>query len=611
MNKIILLLLININCVYANMEKSYEEGKEYANVLHGNAKGAVTKANLQDVPGFVTDNPQEASLYKHPNELADKSQQTLNTSDAGKNLRETAKTRQRFTIDPNTDPLFKKHSFDESLNIQDEAEGTQLDGVIEKTCEEGGDDVTYECLENRHVVPQVPLKRATLTVNHLAFTPTYVSESYVVRSGNFWRHTEWGTRNKHTGYTLSLPKEINKFKDQFCKGFIAKDSTTGEVFNIDCNRIQAFKINSGSITDSNNTLTIASSVASLNITLDHTTYEGEGIDEWTGCDSFEQMVDQGLCQYGGDRTLTKGPETRNINGYQITKDAWQYRQIYHCKMIKDECNALRAQGCVQTGSKCKEWRQGKCWIYEQKYQCPNGKLSLKKTNAPALGAFCLTGNCHDTSYQANGEMLDVISRLSMLKEIQKDIQAQNNSNDNFKIFKGTDYQCSRNCINFKDCCGGMKGWGIKIHLAGCKPEELQLAQMRQKNLCHQVGNTYCSKKVLGKCVNKKTSFCCFATKFAKILQVQGRSQLGLGWGDPKCPDCRALTVVEISKMDLSKMNFSELFEDIMQKYKSPNLSNLQELTSKQVTESMNRIADGLKTNTSVKKGVIGDKKDDL
>ena len=59
------------------------------------------------------------------------------------------------------------------------------------------------------------------------------------------------------------------------------------------------------------------------------------------------------------------------------------------------------------------------------------------------------------------------------------------------------------------------------------------------------------------------------------------------------------------------MNFSELFEDIMQKYKSPDLSNLQELTSKQVTESMNRIADGLKTNTSVKKGVIGDKKDDL
>jgi hypothetical protein len=453
----------------------------------------------------------------------------------------------------------------------------------------------------------VPIKTVTLTVNHLPFAPQYY-ENFVIGHGGKSYSREY-TLN---GYLITLSKPINQFKDQFCQGFTGKDSVTGEIFNIDCNRIQGFKINSGSISEDSDRFTVRTNSASLNITLDHTTYENEARDEWTGCDHFEQMVDQGLCQYGGERTLTQGAETRNINGYQITRDAWQYRQIYHCKMIKDECSALRSQGCTQVGSHCKEFKQNKCWIFSQKYNCPNGQLSLTKTKPPGSGAFCLTGNCHDTFYQANGEMLDVISRLSLLKEIQDDIQAQNNNGSDFKIFKGTAHKCSRNCLNFKDCCGGMKGWGVKIHLAGCKPEEQQLAKMRQKNLCHQVGETYCSKKALGKCVSKKTSFCCFSTKFAKILQVEGRKQLGLGWGNSKCPDCRAFTIAELSKMNLSKMDFRELFADVMQKYRSPNVEILKDLTSKKIIENMKRMEDRLKTKTSmVNTGVAGEKKDPL
>jgi len=612
MAKWLVLLLLMVNCSWGTLESSYEEGTNYANSLQDQTKANLSTINTSEIPGFTTDDPPEAALYDNAKHIDDQARQSLQTSEAGQTITETAKTRQRFTIDPNTDPLFKAaqaQSIEEILNIKDAPEGNQTAGVIEKTCEDGGEDINYECFENRYVVPQVPIKTVTLTINHLTFNPTYEDECYVVKKGNFWRSTEYGTRQKQNGWSLTLPKEINAFKAAVCPGFVARDINTGATFNIDCARIQNFKINNGSINDATGILTINTTERSLNITLYHDPFEGEEIDEWrSNCDSFEQMVEQDLCQYG-ERVLTQGAATRNINGYLITKDAWQYRQLYHCKMIKDECSILRSQGCYQVSSRCKEQRQNKCWIYEQKYQCPNGKLSLSKTKTPELGAFCLTGNCHDTSYQANGEMLDVVSRLSVLKAVQDDIRLQNNSDNNFKIFTGTPYTCSRNCVNFKDCCGGMKGWGVSLHLAGCKPEEKQLAEMRQKNLCHQVGNTYCTKRALGKCLKKKTSFCCFGTKFAKLLQEQGRPQLGLDWGTKECPNCRALTIAELSKMDLSKMDFRELFDDVMKKYKQPDLNNLREITSKQIAENMKRIENGLKPKA--KSGVVGENQDSL
>ena len=605
-----LLILISINVWANDLEDAVIDAR---NFMAGKATtDHIVNANLQEIPKFAGSSPKEASFYDEPNLLKERSEAAAIDNDVAQHLKETASTRPRFNIDPATDPLFKSREVDPSLTINDDSDDTLAtsEGSVEKTCEEGGEDITYECLENRIVTVNVPIKTATLTVNHLGFSPVNVQESYVVRAGNFWRSTQYGTRSKLVGYDVTLPKEINAFKEKFCQGFTGLDSVTGQMFNIDCSRIVGFKINSGSLSEDSNNFHIRTPTNALNITLQHKTYEGEAIDEWTGCGQFEELVDQGLCQYSM-RELTIGAETRNINSYPIFRDDWQYKQIYHCKMIKDECSVLRSKGCIQINSRCKEFRQNKCWIYEQRYRCPDGKISISKIKAPKGSAFCLTGNCHDASYQANGNMLDVMSKLAMLQEVQKDIDAQKNPAD-LKVFRGDAYSCSRNCVNFKDCCGRMKGWGVKVHLANCKPEERKLAKMRDQNLCHQVGATYCAKKVLRRCISKKTSFCCFGTRFAKILQQQGRPQLGIGWGDPKCPDCRPLTVEQLSKLDLSKMNFSELFEDLMKKYKSPNLKALQQATTNKITEHMERVTAGLKNNDPIAQtGVIGEKKDSL
>lgn len=280
-------------------------------------------------------------------------------------------------------------------------------------------------------------------------------------------------------------------------------------------------------------------------------------EEWIGnCEILESLVDQGFCRYASNSTSPKN-ETRQIQGEPIKRDHFEEHNHYACfKTSPKTCAGLREKGCFQVSSVCKEWAGNKCVLWEQTYRCPSGNRTLASyKSSNSANPFCLTGNCADTSYEANGEMLQVTSQLAVLREAQKDIK------NKVQIFKGEDSRCSRNCLDFKDCCGNGKGWGVSIHLASCTPEEKKLADLRQKNQCIQVG-TYCDEEFMGKCIRKKTSFCCYGNKIARLIQENARSQLGLGWGTPKEPKCEGLSPEHLSKIDFSKIDFSELFADI-------------------------------------------------
>ncbi len=184
--------------------------------------------------------------------------------------------------------------------------------------------------------------------------------------------------------------------------------------------------------------------------------------------------------------------------------------------------------------------------------------------------------------------------MNVLKEVQDDIHGKK---DPFEIFKGEARHCSRNCLNFKDCCRRLKGWGISIGLADCKPEERLLSEMRAKNVCHPTG-TFCSHRgLLGKCSTKTSTFCCFGTRLARLIHEQGRPQIGMGWGNPIEPQCQGLSVEQFSKIDLSNMNFSEVFEEVMQKYHQPDAAILQQKTQEQIRSNLSAIEQGLKDKT--------------
>jgi hypothetical protein len=188
-------------------------------------------------------------------------------------------------------------------------------------------------------------------------------------------------------------------------------------------------------------------------------------------------------------------------------------------------------------------------------------------------------------------MLQVMSQLSVLREVQEDLR-------NFKvIFKGQDRRCTRNCLDFRDCCGTGKGqgdgWGVSLHLASCSAEEKELGHLREKNRCVMVG-TYCAEKIAGVCSRKKTTFCCFGTKLARLIQQAGRAQLGLKWGTPELPECTGLSSEQLSQLDFSKMDFTELFEDI----KNQTISKTQGQALAHV--STKRIQDNMTLLTSKK-----------
>lgn len=91
----------------------------------------------------------------------------------------------------------------------------------------------------------------------------------------------------------------------------------------------------------------------------------------------------------------------------------------------------------------------------------------------------------------------------------------------------------------------------------CTQDEFQLAVKKETKLAVFV-DSWCETKVLGQCIEKKSSYCTFNSQIGRIIQEQGRAQLGISWGeDTHNPDCRGLTLTEFGEIDFTKIDLSE------------------------------------------------------
>lgn len=122
---------------------------------------------------------------------------------------------------------------------------------------------------------------------------------------------------------------------------------------------------------------------------------------------------------------------------------------------------------------------------------------------------------------------------------------------------------------------------VVMELRSCEPEEQQLGMHRGANLCHFVGS-YCSKKVLGACLETTESYCCYNSKLAKIINEQGKPQIGKGWGDAKNPSCGGFTVDEFQRVDFSRLDLTEFTADIMAASVLPNVEGLKSSVKEQM-----------------------------
>lgn len=118
---------------------------------------------------------------------------------------------------------------------------------------------------------------------------------------------------------------------------------------------------------------------------------------------------------------------------------------------------------------------------------------------------------------------------------------------------------------------------IIMSMSSCNEEEGKLGMKEGAGLCHTVG-TWCSScfRVFGNCVScleHSTGKCCFNSKLSRIVNEQGRVQVGKGWGSGESPDCSGFTIAQLQSLDFAAMDLTEFYASIVPTL--PNASAIQ------------------------------------
>jgi len=232
----------------------------------------------------------------------------------------------------------------------------------------------------------------------------------------------------------------------------------------------------------------------------------------------------------------------------------------------DGCAPYRDRGCTLNSSTCAATDQyGLCLTQNEIYACTVQTLeqgcAQESTQVICPGSLdgirCLNpSECADTASTPSGDLALAASNMQSLDAVEHD-----HTNNPLVIFTGNSLGCRKSIASWitRDCCT------LDAVLLGCSSSEELLQTRRQKGQCVEVG-TYCSQQInllfTSICVEQTTSFCCFSSKLTRIIQQQGRQQLGIGWGSPQNPDCRGFTPQELQAINFEKIDFSEYYSDI-------------------------------------------------
>ncbi len=280
-------------------------------------------------------------------------------------------------------------------------------------------------------------------------------------------------------------------------------------------------------------------------------------------------IDPASCSLSSE-TCTAPGETRVIGGVAVTRPCWERTRTYLCQSVVgggNDCGALEAQaGCSLAREVCLDdppLADGSCAVSERVYSCPIPGTSEEPAQYICGGdVYCVNGDCEAVEREASDEFKDAVVALNALGQANAEFDEAA-----LTLFRGTRESCSHKVFGLSNCCSG-KGVPLLTPWL-CSSAEKLLDEKDDAGLCHKVG-TYCSSSFLGICVTKKDVYCCFQSKISRILQEQGRPQIGKPWGKPKTETCEGFTIFEFQQLDLSVMDFSEVYADFMEAAKLPD-----------------------------------------
>ena len=282
------------------------------------------------------------------------------------------------------------------------------------------------------------------------------------------------------------------------------------------------------------------------------------------------LADNGECTLDAEICTDADPQTRVIDGVSVTRVCWEWQRNYTCiaREAATDCSDIESQGtCRFVREECLT-DEAPCETWERIYECPLPGTDNSTQYVCDGDVYCIDGSCETIERAANDEFKDAVTALHAMDEARGQFDPET-----LTLFRGTRNTCSSKVFGILNCCKG-KGFplipGISLLVAlGCDREEVLLHERDAQGLCAYVG-TYCSEKFLGICLTKRKAYCCFESKLSRILQEQGRAQLPKPWDEPKEETCEGFTLDEFAQLDLSQMDFSEVYAEFTEAARLPD-----------------------------------------
>ncbi|EEN5143104.1 type-F conjugative transfer system mating-pair stabilization protein TraN [Salmonella enterica subsp. enterica serovar Oranienburg] len=281
-----------------------------------------------------------------------------------------------------------------------------------------------------------------------------------------------------------------------------------------------------------------------------------------------------------------GTKTGVMEGkpWSLTEACWAYRDKYVTQSADNgTCQAyVDNPACTLAARQCAFYSdEGICLHEYATYSCES--KTTGKVMICGGDVYCLDGECDKAQSGKSNDFGEAVSQLAALAAAGKDVAALNGVD--VRAFTGKATFCRKAAAGFSNCCKD-GGWGQDAGLAKCNSEEKALGKAKKDKLTVSVGE-FCSKKVLGVCLQKKRGYCQFDSKLAQIVQQQGRNgQLRISFGSAKHPDCRGITVDELQDIKFDRLDFTNFYEDLMNNQKIPDNGALTEKVKEQIADQL-------------------------
>ncbi|EBU3473317.1 type-F conjugative transfer system mating-pair stabilization protein TraN [Escherichia coli] len=557
--------------------EQFNQGMQQGKANKGQGADAIQGFKPAEViPGYTT-SPSESGYYGGVTssgvDMTSPGSAALNSSEAGKTITESI-----LNTPANNKPSLDAPFISEGLDMQAKAE-TITDGGFDGCVDQPAsftEITTHQCLRDTKI-EQYCTRTATIVGD---WKETTEVKTYTLTAFNFSRS------GKQIVFSVAAPEagiihsaSLNVTTQNYL--WNSRASFMNTTFNLTWNDTIALGGATGMVLTKGQTLsgTSCSGNGSCTGTLDNVIFnqfvggssrftltlvmqvksrEWVPRVEWSESCPFSKsegaMTGSQCVEPGGTRSVVVEGKT-----YSIHQDCWKWQDTYLTQTeTEGTCGEyMKDSACTVTRSQCADTVDGFCVSQQVTYSCERKKTG----NGQICGGefFCTDGSCAQGQTGTSNMFGQAVSALAAVAAAGEDVAELNG--ENVRAFTGEAKSCKKMAAGFNNCCKD-SGWGQDVGLSSCSSDEKALGKAKEKKLTVYVGE-YCSKKVLGVCLEKKRGYCQFDSKLARIVQEQGRrDQLGVGFGSGKSPDCRGITVDELQRLDFGVMNFSDFYSDL-------------------------------------------------